>query len=410
MALNDTKQIRYNDPAGGTQSDIDAGSGGRQINTEYWHKKALVEEAKETYFGQLSDTKIMPKHFGKKMVMHHYLPILSDENVNDQGIDASGATIVDGNLYGSSKDVTTINGKIPLLGETGGRANRVGASRKVIEAEMTKVGFFTEFSRDALDLDTDNELYGHVSGEMIKAANELQEDLLQMDLLNGAGVVKFAGVATQDSEVTGEGDDISEVSYDDLQRLAKDMSDNRTPLQTKVIVGSRLVDTKVISAGMYMYVGSDMEASLARMTDFHGNPAFVGVEHYAHAGIAGVNAINGEIGKVGKFRIVQVPEMQKWEGVGAAETGANAGYQATGGKYDIFPMLVIGAGSFSTIGFQTDGKSTKFKIKHSFPGDDISYGAHDPFGEIGFMSIKFWYGTLIMRPERLAVVKTVARA
>lgn len=409
MALNDTKQIRYNDPAGGTPADIDKGTG-RQINTEYWHKKSLIEASKETYFGQLSDTKIMPKHYGKKMSMYHYLPILDDANINDQGIDASGATISNGNLYGSSKDVTAINGKIPLLGESGGRANRIGASRKTIEAEMQKVGFFTEFSRDALDFDTDNELYGHISSEVIKAANELQEDLLQMDLLNGAGVVKYAGEATATNEITGEGDAISEVSYDDFQRLAKDLFDNRTPKQTRVIVGSRLIDTRVVNSAMYMYVGSDMVATLSRMTDHHGNPAFVGVEHYAHSGVAGVNSINGEIGKVGEFRIIQVPEMQYWEGAGAAETGANAGYQATGGKYDVFPMLVVGAGSFSTIGFQTDGKSTKFKIKHSFPGDDVSYGAHDPYGEIGFMSIKFWYGTLIMRPERIGLIKTVARA
>ena len=73
-------------------------------------------------------------------------------------------------------------------------------------------------------------------------------------------------------------------------------------------------------------------------------------------------------------------------------------------------MLVVGAESFSTIGFQTDGKSTKFKIKYSSPGDDLSYGAHDPFGEIGFISMKFWYGTIIPRPERLGLVKTVARS
>jgi len=408
MALNDTTQIRYNDP-NGTPSDIDK-STGRQINTEYWHKKSLIEAAKETYFGALADTKYMPKHFGKKISMYHYLPILDDANINDQGIDASGVTIANGNLYGSSKDVTTISAKIPLLGETGGRANRVGTSRKVIEGTMEKVGFFTEFSRDALDFDTDNELYGHLSSEMIKAANELNEDLIQMDLLNGAGVVKYAGVATQDSEVIGEGSDISEVTYDDLQRLSIDLANNRTPKKTKVITGSRMVDTKVVNSGYYMYVGSEMVPTLSRMTDHHGNPAFVGVEHYAHAGIAGVNSINGEIGKVGDFRIVQVPEMQKWEGAGAAETAANVGYTATGGNYDIHPMLVVGDGAFTTIGFQTDGKSTKFKIKYSNPGDDISYGAHDPFGEIGFISIKFWYGSLVMRPERLGLIKTVARS
>lgn len=410
MALNDNKQIRYNDPAGGVKSDVDKGTSGRQINTEFWHKKSLIEAAKETYFGALADTTNMPKNFGKKISMYHYLPILDDRNVNDQGIDAAGATYVGGNLYGSSKDVGVIAGKIPLLGETGGRANRVGTSRKVIEGTMQKIGFFTEFSRDALDFDTDNELYGHLSREMIMAANEMNEDLIQMDLLNGAGIVRYAGVATQDTAIIGEGAHISEVTYDDLQRLSIDLANNRTPKKTKVIVGSRMVDTRVVNSGYYAYVGSELVPTLTRMTDHHGNPAFVGVEHYAHAGVDGVNSINGEIGKVGDFRIIQVPEMQHWAGAGATETAANAGYMATGGKYNVYPLLTVGDQSFTTIGFQTDGKSTKFKIKYSNPGDDISYSAQDPYGEVGFISIMFWYGSLIMRPERIGLLKTVARA
>ena len=410
MALNDNKQIRYNDPVGGVKSDIDKGTGGRQINTEFWHKKSLIEAAKETYFGALADTTSMPKNFGKKISMYHYLPILDDRNVNDQGINAAGATYVGGNLYGSSKDVGVIAGKIPLLGETGGRANRVGTSRKVIEGTMQKIGFFTEFSRDALDFDTDNELYGHLSREMIMAANEMNEDLIQMDLLNGAGVVRYAGVATQNTAITGEGASISEVDYDDLQRLSIDLANNRTPKKTKVIVGSRMVDTRVVNSGYYMYVGSELVPTLTRMTDHHGNPAFVGVEHYAHAGVDGVNSINGEIGKVGDFRIIQVPEMQYWAGAGATATAANAGYMVTGTKYNVYPLLTVGDQSFTTIGFQTDGKSTKFKIKYSNPGDDISYSAQDPYGEVGFISIMFWYGSLIMRPERIGLLKTVARA
>ena len=410
MALNDNKQIRYNDPVNGVKSDVDKGTSGRQINTEFWHKKSLIEAAKETYFGALADTTNMPKNFGKKISMYHYLPILDDRNVNDQGIDAAGATYVGGNLYGSSKDVGVIAGKIPLLGETGGRANRVGTSRKVIEGTMQKIGFFTEFSRDALDFDTDNELYGHLSREMIMAANEMNEDLIQMDLLNGAGVVRYAGVATQDTEIIGEGANISEVTYDDLQRLSIDLANNRTPKKTKVIVGSRMVDTRVVNSGYYMYVGSELVPTLTRMIDHHGNPAFVGVEHYAHAGVDGVNSINGEIGKVGDFRIIQVPEMQYWAGAGATATAANAGYMVTGNKYNVYPMLTVGDQSFTTIGFQTDGKSTKFKIKYSNPGDDISYSAQDPYGEVGFISIMFWYGSLIMRPERIGLLKTVARA
>ena len=415
MALNDTKQVRYNDPtnrsgAGIKPSDIDKGSGGRQFNTEFWHKKALIETAKETFFGQLSDTTNMPKHFGKKIVMYHYLPLLSDQNINDQGIDANGASIKNGNLYGSSRDVTSISGKIPHIGETGGRANRVGFSRKTLEATMEKIGFFTEFSKEALDFDSDAELYGHLSREMIIGANKIQEDLLQMDLLHGAGTVRYAGAATQRSEITGEGAHVSEVSYDDLQKLALDCDRNLVPRKTKIIAGSRLVDTKVIEACRVMYCGSEMFPTLTRLADHFGNPAFVAIEHYAYSTGKTGTALNGEIGKVAGFRIVQNPEMMVFEGEGATATGANAGYMETNGKYNVYPMLVIGDGSFSNIGFATDGKSTKFKIKYSQPGDDISYSANDPFGEIGFISIKFWYGTLIFRPERISRLETVARA
>jgi N4-gp56 family major capsid protein len=284
----------------------------------------------------------------------------------------------------------------------------VGQTRLTIEADITKLGFFTEYSKDSLQFDTDEELYEHISREMIMAANEITEDVLQMDLLNGAGVNRYAGIATIPAEIIGEGADISEVSYTDLQRLAIDMDNNRTPKKTKVITGSRMVDTRVVAAGRYMYHGSEMVPTLSKMKDHHNNAAFVGVEHYAYNGVAGVNSINGEIGKVGDFRLIQVPEMEFWEGAGAVETGANAGYRATGGNYDVFPMLVVGDGSFTTIGFQTDGKSTKFKIKHRMPETDGAYTKDDPFGELGFTSIKWWYGTLVMRPERLAVVRTVA--
>jgi N4-gp56 family major capsid protein len=98
--------------------------------------------------------------------------------------------------------------------------------------------------------------------------------------------------------------------------------------------------------------------------------------------------------------------MMKWEGAGA-DSSANATHFATGDKFDVFPMLVVGDSSFSTIGFQTDGKTVKFKIKHSKPGTPESY-ANDPYGETGFMSVKWYYGFLLERGERIALVKTSA--
>lgn len=394
---------KYNNPAGGSQSSIE-GAGSTQMNTFFWQRKALIEAQKEMYFMPMADVTRMPKHFGKTIKCYHYVPLLDDRNVNDQGIDASGATIANGNLYGSSKDVGTIEGKLPTLGEEGGRVNRVGFTRLQREGHLHKFGFFTEFTQESLDFDSDDELYSHISREMVTGATQLTESILQMELLAGVGVVVFAGAATTDGEITGEGAVASEVDYDDLSRLNRILNDNRTPKQTKVIAGSRMIDTKTISSGRVIYIGSELEETVKRMKDPFGNPAFIAVQHYANAG----TILNGEIGTVDAFRIVVVPEMLHWAGKGAAETDANPGYLATDGKYDIFPMLCVGAESFTAIGFAIGGKDMKFKIIHRMPGDKTA-DRTDPYGELGFMSIKWFHGSMILRPERLALIKTVAR-
>ena len=74
----------------------------------------------------------------------------------------------------------------------------------------------------------------------------------------------------------------------------------------------------------------------------------------------------------------------------------------------MFPILAVGDESFTTIGFQTDGKTVKFKIIHKKPGEETA-DRTDPYGEPGFMAIKWYYGFMALRPERLAVLKTVAK-
>ena len=471
----------YNDPAAGSDSNI-----GNQLRIDHYIKTALIETAKQRYFGSLADVTSMPKHMGKKIKRYHYVPLLDDANINDQGIDAAGAstnqkativltlpgiavtpntsmyavgygandaaattaaeadavnifndygvfdtdydttkaallaltpawTINDvsyangnavpdtGNLYGSSKDVGTIVGKLPALSEHGGRVNRVGFTRVELEGTIEKYGFFDEYTQESLDFDTDAELEQHVNREMIFGANEITEDLLQIDLLNSAGVVYFAGGATSDGEISGNTGAITEVTYGDLSRLSVELDNNRCPKHTKIISGSRMVDTRVLRGGRIMYVGSEMIQTLEQMKDYFDNQAFISVAHYADAG----TVLNGEIGTVGQFRMVVVPEMMHWAGAGAT-VGTNAGYQETGGDYDVYPMLVVGDSSFTTIGFQTNGKTVKFNIKHAKPGSVESY-ATDPYGETGFMSIKWYYGFMALRSERIGLVKTVAK-
>ncbi len=406
--------LNYNAPIDGQKSTID-GAGSDQMNTFFWLKKALIESRKEQYFMPMSSTINMPKNYGKTIKVYEYVPLLDDRNINDQGIDATGATIANGNLYGSSRDIGTITSKLPVLTENGGRVNRVGFTRIQREGSIHKFGFFYEFTQESMDFDSDSDLKDHLSRELMNGAVQLTEAVLQKDLIAAAGVVLYSGAATNNGEMTGEvtppangNPEIpaSTLTYKLLMRLAAILTDNRTPKQTKVINGSRMIDTKTIPAGRVIFVGSELVPLLRGMTDLFGNPAFIPIQQYGDAG----TILNGEIGTVDEFRIVQVPEMLHWAGAGA-EVDDNPGYHSStvGGveRYDIFPILVVGDDSFVTIGFQTDGKTVKFSVMTKMPGRETA-DRNDPYGETGFSSIKWYYGILIKRPERIGLVKTVA--
>lgn len=388
----------YNNPP-----TTDSTIGGGQMNEFFYQKKALIDARREMYFMPLADVTNMPKHYGKRIKVYHYIPLLDDRNVNDQGIDAAGAAIADGNLYGSSKDVGTITSKLPVVSETGGRVNRVGFTRITREGTISKLGFFTEYSQEAMDFDSDAELMMHMNRELVNGAVQISEAALQIDLLNGAGVIVYAGDAVSDITVSGESGDPALVDYADLFNLSLTLDDNRTPTDTKIITGSRMIDTRTIRGGRVMYIGNELQNTVETMQDSFSEKAFV----HAHQYGAATTLLNGEIGSVAQFRIVVVPEMQHWEGAGAV-VGTNPGYRDDGTNYNIYPMLVVGDGSFTTIGFQTGGKGVKWQMIHKKPGKDIA-DRTNPYGEIGFHSIKWWYGTMILRPERLALVKTLAK-
>ena len=439
-----------------------------QINPAYFYKKALIEIVKDRYFGQLADVRAMPKNMGKTIKQHHYLPMLDDRNVNDQGIDAAGVATVSGNyhlflaaspnelvpdatvtgnaagfatialaeaavgfdpalhyasagaggLYGSSKDVGTISSRMPALTEHGGRVNRVGFTRQTISATLEKYGFFDEYTQESVDFDTDADLMMHIARETLRGANEIVEDLLQADLLNAAGVVAYAGDGVSRVTVGGNDGAVDEVDYTDLLRLSVTLDNNRCPKSTTIITGSRNIDTRTIGAARYIYCGSELIETLEAMTDLHGNKAFVPVEQYANAsspkmGSTEYSVATGEIGSIGHFRVIVVPEMMHYAAKGEAMTTNAGGYSTTTvdgvESFDVFPMLVVGSGSFTTVGFQTNGKTVKFKITHKKPGMETA-DRNDPYGETGFYSIKWYYAFMALRPEWIARLETVAKA
>ena len=380
---------------------------GTQFNTYEYKRKALIETAQVEYFGQLGDVETLTKNFGQKIKKYHYLPLLDDRNINDQGLDATGAVIANGNLYGSSKDPGIISGKLPTLSETGGRVNRVGFKRIEIEGEIANYGFFYEWSNDSLDFDTDKELYSHINRESVRGAREISEDILQLDLLDAAGVVKYMG-ATASSLAT-----VADViTYNDLVKLNVTLDDNRCPKDTKALKGSQDTDIINIAAARYVFIGSELIPTLMRMVDYHGDKAFVPVEKYAKIENGKyVNTLHGEIGSVAGFRFVVVPEMMGYKGRGVVIASAVNGNTLlnNGSNIDVYPMLVVGSGSFAKINFQSSGTTNdKFQIIVRKPGTFAN--PEDPFEKIGYSSIQFWQGTMILRPEWIAKILTGAKA
>lgn len=494
-----------------------ASSVGTQFTTHYYDRKALIEARREQFFGQLADVTSMPKNMGKTIKKYHYIPLLDVQNINDQGIDAAGATIAttqytlitpslvgspkdseaaggvttkrayvagdyvycadgtantsrwklmtgsvavggnaaagtsktnaemaailntnivggtftvlenvitcsalnpyytteaaataatkilggsvkvqrSGNLYGSSKDIGYIPSKLPLLSETAGKVNRVGFKRKDLEGTFENFGFHSSYSTDSLNFDTDADLMMHLNRETVNAAMKITEDALMVDLITNAGVIRYTGNATSNATL----DEADDLVYKDLQKLSIDLDNNRCPKQTTIITGTRLTDTKVIPACRVAYCGSELIPTLEAMVDLHGNPAWTAVESYA----AGTTVLNGERGRIGDFRFVIVPDMVKFAGHGGAD--ATGTFYATNGKLDVLPILVVGSESFTTIGFNTDGKSSKFKTVHKKP--DELYSLDNPYGKTGFMSIEWYYGFMLLRGERIALIKTV---
>jgi len=410
---------------------------GAQARTDFYFKKALIKVRDIQYFMPLADVRSMPKHHGKTIKQDVYQPLLDSLNVSDQGLDAAGLTrkvgysswnisgvavtggtgwtaatataagsyatsanalaatgaVVAirnyGNVYGSQKDIGLIADRLPALTENGGRVNRVGFTRTQITGSLIKQGFFTEYTQESLDFDSDSELMSHITEEMLVGATEMTEAQLQKDLINTAttsGTVQYPGVVTTKATVAAV------VDYDDLMTLSIALDNNKTPRTTKIISGSRMTDTKTVNGGRVMYIGPDLIPLVRKMKGIDTGSAvgsgFVGVEKYADA----TTIMNGEIGSVDQFRFIVVPEM-----LYSVKGGAAAA--------DIFPMLCVGDGSFTTIGFQTDGKSLKFTTTHKKPGKETA-DVNDPYGEKGFYSIKWYYGFMALRPERLGILWT----
>ena len=390
----------------GSGNTTDTGSLKKQLVNDYWIRDSLIEAAKIQTFAKLGTQRNLAPNNGKFLKQYVWLPLLDDRNQNDQGIDATGVYYAGGNMYGSSKDISTITGKLPVIGENGGRYNRVGFTRQVIEGTIHQLGFFFELTEDALAFDSQSDLLQHMHREAMRGASEIVEDVMQLELINGAGVHVYCGAATSNATMDNNGTTPCELTYKDLLKLRQTLTDNHVPKTYKMFTGSQNTDTRTVAGGWTVYVQPELRQTLMTMVDLFNRPAFIPVEQYA----AGGNIVEGEIGRILEFRFVEVQEMLRWEGKGASTTHSSVAdetYINDGTKYTVFPLLIVGEDSFVNINFR--GGKNNFRIYQQMPGQGAA-SVDDPFGKHGWWSIQWYYGTMITRPDRLVCIHTLAKA
>jgi len=134
----------------------------------------------------------------------------------------------------------------------------------------------------------------------------------------------------------------------------------------------------------------DIAADIANLSDA------IKVENYA----SGAEKLPGEFAKVGKVRFLSTSFLPPTLG-GGASVDAND-YKATGGKADVYPIIIFGQDAFEFGGLQ--GESDLEINVHNAKVDSA-----DKHGNKGFISWQSWFGGMIREQKAITRLECVAK-
>ena len=367
---------------GSVYADGTASTSGANTITHFYDRMGIKAATDENIFAQVASRRNMPMKYGKTYKVSTWLHILDDANVNNQGLDADGAVIANGNQYGSSRDIGTVTTGMPTLAEGAGRVNRVGVVKKTIETSLKRLGNFIEYN-DEVDKFSEDSVQVHYREELGYMAGQVQDDLVQTDMINSAGIVAYAGSKTKVSDLVA-GDF---PTYDLIRTVCKQLFINKAKKNKTLVSGSVKIDTRTINSAWLAFVSSDMKFILEGVKDNDGKTAWIPAYKYAAAG----TLAKGEVGAIHDTRFIEAPRM-----LGHDKAAIIPGDGTT--KVAAAPILYVTEDSFATVGLQGN-KKIVFKAKAPGKATEL-----DPYGLKGLFSYSFFYASIAIRPERIAVI------
>jgi N4-gp56 family major capsid protein len=441
----------------------------KQFSEEFVTKAVVEVPKRKSHFLVRADKFSMPKKSGDKLLREVSYGMLDKRVLIDGGVDANTATILQDVFYvvpTGSKDITSataifdtkdyfatgsyatwilaraaakaaadadagageevvsgsggmVNGEAsyaategPLveMPEEGGVINLLNHYSKMVSANITFHGIGHKFSMRSVNLDSRKGLIARKIQYMADAVQDLKEMQVRRDLIAAGSVNAIVCNASENpaTDTISEIDGLDVLSYTGLETLEQYLLNNDVPMDTEILTGVDLVDTKTVSDAWIVYVNTEVLPTLRAMKGPGDTLVWVPKEQYA----AGTDLVDGEQGKIGQFRFVTVKDMEREYGAGlevglAVDAGngtdsANSATQSaayqTNGKYDVFTALVVGDDSFTITGFGSNSTAASYIP----PKKDVHNDMH---AQMAGISANWSYGFLNYRPERIASLK-----
>ena len=393
-----------------TSSSID-----RQFTPEFV-TKAVVEVPKRKKFFSIRSNKInMPKNHGDKVTKEVRLPMLHKDNMVDGGVDTSTADIIEnvwyvvnstgtvlntfdaknylrsaggvygdketagtavykaytaavaakgsdtlksgaGEILGGNASYATSTGPLVPLPEEGGVVNLMNSSSKLISANVSFHGAATRYTVRSINLDSRKNQVATKVMDLGDAVADLKEMQVQNSLLAAGAANTMISTTNATTTVISEVDSMDVLTYDALNAFELELQRDDVPMDTEILSGVDLVDTKTVEDAYIAYINRELVPTLRNMKGPGDALVWVPKSQYA----AGTTLLDGEVGSIGSFRFVVVPDLQR----------EFAGGDIVGGAL----ITIQGNGTF-VIG-------TSYKITVAANGTDFtSIGAED--NEVG---------------------------
>lgn len=435
----------------------------RQFTTEFVTTAVVEMPKRKKIFSVRADRYTMPKNSGDKLSREVSYGMLDKRVLIDGGVDASTARIMQDVFYvvpTASRDITAatavfdtkdyfakgsyatwdlaraaakaaavadagvgekvmsgtggmFNGEASYaatqnalftMPEEGGVINLLNHYSKMVTANITFHAIGHKFSMRSVDLDSRKGLIARKIQYMADALADIKEMQVRRDLIAAShvnGIVCNSSV-NPDTDLVSEIDGTDVLTYAALEALEQYLLNNDVPMDTEILKGVDLVDTKVVSDAWIIYVNTEVLPTLRAMEGPGGTLVWVSKEHYA----AGTELLDGELGKIGSFRFVGVMDMEREYGAGYTAGGANdnatavqqAAAYKTNGKYDVFTAMVIGDDSFSITGFGLNNTTAQYIA----PKADVYNDMH---AQMAGIAANWSYGFLCYRPERICSLR-----